>query len=153
MTSDFCSGSSHLGVPSASNPCAATEEHNYYSWTGAATNDYDVWVRYQLPSDFDGWASNSSIQMYGWRTSATEKVELSVYNSAFGQCGSTTEINSSNTTWQTLAMTGSETTDANCNLTNMPAGSMIYFRVHMTAAASGNYARAGEINFTYLSKF
>jgi trimeric autotransporter adhesin len=151
MTSDFCSGTSRLSINNTI--CAASDERNYYSWTAQATNDYDVYVRYQLPSDFDGWASNSSIQAVGWRTTSNESVTLAVFNSSGTQCGSTTTLNSSNTTWQQTAMTGSETTDTACNTTNMAPGSTILFRIRLTVGSNNNFARAGEIIFDYFSKF
>jgi hypothetical protein len=151
MTSDFCSGTSLKSINTSI--CAASDEHNYYSWTSQATNDYDIYIRYQLPSDFDGFASNTTIQMYGWRTTSTEKIELAVFNAAGTQCGSTTEINSSNNTWQTTSLTGSETSDSACNTTNMAPGSTIVFRVRMTVGTNNNFARAGAITFEYLSKF
>jgi hypothetical protein len=151
MTSDFCSGTSRLSINTT--VCGATVELNYYSWTAQGTNVYDIYIRYQLPSDFDGWASNSSIQMYGWRSTSNEKVELTVFNSSGGTCGSTTELNSSNTTWQLTALTGSETSDTNCNTTNMAPGSVIIFRIRLTVGSNNNFARAGSIVFDYLSKF
>ncbi len=157
MTTDFCSASALKNInPSV---CAtAGDEHNYYSWTSpSGTNDYDIYVRYQLPSDFDGFSASDTINMFGWRSTTSDKVELAVFNAAGGQCGSTTDINAANgspatTTWQETPMTGSENTDANCNTTNMAPNSVIIFRIRVTAT-SANFARAGGIRFEYLSKF
>ncbi len=153
MTSDFCSGTSRLNVNVSGSNCGSTDEYNYYSWTSQATNDYDIYIRYQLPDDWDGFNGNTSIQMYGWRTTSTEKVELALFNSGGTQCGSTTEINSSNTTWQQTALTGSESSDSACNTTNMAPGSIVLFRIRMTVGTNNNFARAGALSFSYNSKF
>jgi hypothetical protein len=160
MTSDFCSGTSHLSIPSTSNPCAATEEHNYYSWTAQATNDYDIYVRYQMPDDFSAFstsggtvadASNRSIKMYGWRTASTESVQLSVYNSSATLCGTgSTNVSTGTATWTQTNYASGADNENSCSIT---AGSIITFRIRMTVGTNNDYARAGEITFNYLSSF
>lgn len=146
MTSDFCSGSSRLSINTG--VCGSTDEFNYYSWIGSGgTMDYDIYVRWQAPSDFSAFSNaTDAVKMYGWRTSSTEKVEISMYQANGTQCGSTTEINSSNATWQQTSMTGDETA---CSVA---ANDTITFRIKVTAGSSG-YARASNIQINYLSKF
>lgn len=145
MTSDFCSGSSRLNInPSV---CGANEEFNYYSWIGSGgTMDYDIYVRWQVPSNFSAFQDASAIKMYGWRGTASEKVELAMFQSNGTQCGSTTEINSSNTTWQQTNLSGDET---GCSVS---ANDVVTFRIRLTASASG-YARASNLQINYLSQF
>jgi hypothetical protein len=151
MTSDFCinrTTAPALSINVTGSNCASDESRNYYQWTAQATNDYDIWVRYRLPNDFTGFTNDNSIKMYGWRTTSTEKVRLSVYSASGVQCGSTTEINTTNTTWQQTALGGSgETT---CGFV---AGDTIIFRVSLEVGTNNNFARAGEISFDYLSNF
>ncbi len=154
MTSDFCSGTGRLNINVSGSNCGTNDEFNYYAWTAQATNDYDIYVKYQLPSDFNGWSSDTSIKMYGWVTAtSTDKVELAMFNAAGTQCGSTTTLNSSNLTWQQTNMTGSESSDSACNTTNMAPGSIVTFRIKMTVGTNNDFARAGYLQFTYNSLF
>lgn len=151
MTSDFCSGTSRRSINTTI--CSANDEHNYYSWTAQATNDYDVYVRYQLPTDFDGFASDDAIRMFGWRSTSNEKVELSIFNANGVQCGTTTVINTVNTTWEETPLAGAETTESACSVANMAPGSNILIRIRLTVGSNNNFARAGGITMEYLSKF
>ena len=147
LTSDLCSGSSKKSINTS--VCAASEEHNYYSWTTsqASDQDYDLYIRYQLPSDFNGFSSPDSIQMYGWRTDSTNNtVNLSLYQADGTQCGSTTNVATGTATWTETALTGDESA---CTFN---AGDIIYFKVKVTASQN-EFARAGEIRFNYLSNF
>lgn len=148
MTSDFCSGSSLKSLNTG--VCTSTtEEHNYYSWVSTSgTNDYDIYIRYQLPSDFDGFATSTSIQMYGWATTAvSDLVELALFNAAGAQCGSTTDVATSDGAWTETALTGDET------VCSVAAGETVTFRIRLTSSSASNYARAGELRLDYRSKF
>jgi len=53
MSSDFCSNTGALSI--ATGVCTtAGDVHNYYSWTTnqGSSQDYDIYVRYQVPNDF-----------------------------------------------------------------------------------------------------
>ena len=148
MTSDFCSNG-NTNPPNINTTVCATsgDLHNYYSWTANATNDYDIWVNWQVPSDFDGFDTSSAIQFYGWRTSSSDAVTLTVYDDNDAVCGTGTSISGTASTW---------------NLTNyadptgcsaITAGDTITFRMHLTVGVNSEFARAGEIYINYLSKF
>ncbi len=138
MTSDFCSGSSWLNIPSSSNPCAATENHNYYSWTSASgTNDYDIFIRYQVPSDFNTF---TSLNAYGWRTTSSSSAQIRWYKGATACNSSLTNVSTSNTTW-------TETSVPN-NSCTLAANDVLTIRISLSAAAS-EFARIGEIRFDY----
>src|SRR5690606_33910724 len=104
----FCSGSSRRNINST--VCGATEEHSYYTWTTdqGSAQDYDIYVRYQVPSDFDGFVSDTTLGMYGWRSTANDIVELAVFEEDGTQCGSSTTASTSNTTWTFTQLTGNE---------------------------------------------
>jgi hypothetical protein len=148
MTSDFCSGSSLRNIPSASNPCGASEEHSYYTWITTAQNDYDIWVRWQVPSDFSDFAASDAIQMYGWRTdsTATTKVDLSLYNASGTQCGTTTNVATGTAAWTQTSMSGTVTASG-CSIS---AGDVVSFRIQMQA--NNKTVRAGEITINYQRK-
>jgi hypothetical protein len=145
MTSDFCSGSSLRNIPSTSNPCGASEEHNFYTWVTTSQNDYDIWIRWQVPSDFSDFAASNAIQMYGWRTdnTATTSVTLSAYNSSGAQCGTSTNVATGTATWTQTSM-GGTVTAAGCTIS---AGNVIDLRIQM--AANNKTVRAGEITINY----
>jgi len=66
MTSDFCSKTNTNPPDINTGVCVtAGDLHNYYSWTAQATNDYDIWIPWQVPSDFGEFASSTAIQFYG----------------------------------------------------------------------------------------
>ncbi len=146
MTSDFCSGSSKRNINNTI--CGATEEFSYYGWTTSqgTAQDYDIYIRYQVPSDFDGMVSDTTLGMYGWRTTGSDSVELAVFEEDGTQCGSTTNSSTTNTTWTFTQLTGNE---SSCTIA---AGDIITFRVKVTAT-NGNFARAGDITFQYFAKF
>lgn len=148
MTSDFCSGSSLRNIPSASNPCGASEEHSYYTWVTTAQNDYDIWVRWQVPSDFSDFAASNAVQMYGWRTdsTATTEVDLSLYNASGTQCGTTTNVATGTAAWTQTSMSGTVTASG-CSIS---AGDVVSFRIQMQA--NNKTVRAGEITINYQRK-
>ncbi|MCE7936543.1 hypothetical protein DYH10_02035 [Candidatus Saccharibacteria bacterium CPR2] len=154
MTSDFCSNETGLSVNTSI--CGSGHEHNYYAWTATDSGqaqDYDIYVRYQLPKDFGGFSASDTIKLFGWVTSTTsnyDKVELSLYDDGGNQCGSTTTINSSNTIWENTAMTGDETACTGIDADD--AGDTITFKIKVYAR-NGGYARVGELSFSYYAKF
>jgi hypothetical protein len=148
MTSDFCSGTSRKSILTTF--CGATDEFNFYQWKSqSGTNDYDIYVRYQLPSDYDT-GSITAINMTGWRSTSSDIVQYEMYNASGGQCGTTTTVNSSNTTWQETAL-ASIAADGDC--TSTTANELVIFKVKLTSSGSTNSALAGAIRFDYRAKF
>ena len=142
MTSDFCSGSSHLGIPASSNPCGATQDFNYYSWTEASgANDYDVWTNWQAPTDF---SSISSITFYGWTTSSTnDAVKLTVYNAGTA-CGNST-IAANSTSFTSTTVSTSSCTGGSA----IAAGTNVTFDVDLKVGAASDFARVSNIVIVY----
>ncbi|HRC28370.1 MAG TPA: right-handed parallel beta-helix repeat-containing protein, partial [Candidatus Saccharimonas sp.] len=147
LSSDFCSGSSRQNVNATI--CAATETHNYYTWTNTQVTlqDYDLYVRYQLPSDYDT-GTMTNLKIWGWgTTSANEQVTIALVSDASGTaCSTSSNAITSNTTWQ-QATVGSP-----LGACTPAAGDVVTFKVHVVASQN-NYARAGEISFGYKRKF
>jgi hypothetical protein len=144
MTSDFCSGTSYRSINTSI--CAASEEHNYYSWTAQATNDYDVWTKWQVPSDFSAFAASNPITFYGSRSSSSTgtSVTLTFYNAAGTVCGTATSITNT-TTWSSTNYTSSGCTPS--------AGDVLTIRVTLSVGVNNEVARIGEITINYLSAF
>jgi hypothetical protein len=150
LTSDFCSGSTLLNINAAACSLPSTSiAHNYYQWTGTAAGnqDYDVYVRYQMPSDYDtGSLANLAIWGFG-TTTASEQVTVGLYtDTQAAACGATTNAVTSNATW--IKVTAASPLGS-CTIV---AGDTVTLKVHLQAAQS-NFARAGEISFNYKKKF
>lgn len=147
LSSDFCSGSSRQNINTA--VCAATETHNYYAWTTtqASAQDYDVYVRYQMPSDYDT-GSMTNLRIWGWGTTgANEIVTIAMNVDGSGTaCSTSSDAITSNTTWQQV------TTASPLGACTPAAGDMVTFKVRV-AAGQNNFARAGEIEFSYKKKY
>lgn len=147
MTSDFCSHSALLNINSTA--CGSSgDEHNYYAWTTTqgSAQDYDIYVRYRMPADYDT-GSMANMRIWGWgTTSANEIVSLALYKGSGTACSTITNAITGNTTWN-------EATSASpLGACSIAAGDLVTFKVKLTAGTN-NTARAGEIRFEYRSKF
>ncbi|KKQ54161.1 MAG: hypothetical protein US75_C0043G0004, partial [Candidatus Woesebacteria bacterium GW2011_GWC1_38_13] len=150
ITSDFCSNGNTNPPDINIDVCQTSGDlHNYYSWTTTTSgNDYDIWVSYQIPSDFDGFSASDTIKAYGWNTDNTvNAVTVSLYDDNDAICGSATDVATGTATWTQTALTGDET---GCSA--ITAGDIVTFRIQLDADA-GDYARVGEISFSYYAKF
>ena len=147
MSSDFCSNTAALAIATTICPTSG-DVHNYYSWTTnqATPQDYDIYVRYQVPSDFGGLAASNPLSMFGWVSSTgNDAVQLSVYKGGVA-CSTGTNVATLNNSWTSAAISAFGT----CTIT---AGDVLTFQVHLKSGVSGDYARAGEITFSYFSKY
>jgi hypothetical protein len=148
MTSDFCSNGNTNPPDINTGVCATSGDlHNYYSWTAQATNDYDIWVDWQVPSNFDAFASSTAISYYGWRTSVSDSVTLTVYDDNNAVCGSATAISGTVAQWNNTNYAD----PTGCSA--IVAGDIITFRVQLSVGVNDEYARVGEISIDYLAKF
>ena len=147
LNSDFCSSSSLLNMNAAACPSAA-DEHNYYAWTTTqgTAQDYDLYVRYQIPSDYDtGSMANMKLTAMG-TIGANEIASLALYKGSSTACGTIADAITSNATWAT------STSASPLGACTIAAGDMVTFKVKVTAVSNG-VARAGAISFDYRSKF
>lgn len=139
LDSNFCSGTSRLNLNTAF--CAATDNHNYYSWTSASgINDYDLYIRYTIPSDYSG---DPTFSMYGWRTDSSETVNLTLFKDDGTTCISSTNAATGTAAWTDTSLTNSCT---------FAADDRVIFRIKLTADAS-EFALASKITLTYRSKW
>ncbi len=147
LSSDFCSGSSRQNINTG--VCAATVTHNYYTWTTtqASAQDYDIYVRYQMPSDYDT-GTMTNLQIWGWGTNTTnEQVTVALISD-----GSATPCSTSGNAVTGAAAWAQATTASPLGSCTPAAGDTVTFKVHVQAGQN-NFARAGEINFSYKKKF
>lgn len=145
LSSDFCSSSTQLSINTS--VCATSgDEHNYYAWTTtqATAQDYDLYVVYQMPSDYDTGSMTNLIHAAEGATSS-EASTLTMYKSGT-QCSTTGDVVTSANTWQTGTL-GSPL--GSCTIA---ANDKIVFKIHVSATQNQT-VRAGEITFTYRGKF
>jgi hypothetical protein len=136
MTSDYNSG------------------HNYYEWTTdqTTTQAYDIVVRYQLPSDFDGFASGT-FKLWNYVTDTTKNsVKYDILDASgtdcYGNIGGFQTAASVNVTWNPATLTDP------ANGCSFSPNDVITIMVEPSAnTATTNLTRVGEFQFDYKSKF
>ena len=147
LSSDFCSGTSRLSINTT--VCAATETNNYYQWTTTqgTAQDYDLYVRYRMPSNYSP-GSMTNLVIDGWgTTTATEQVILTFYSSGSATpCATLSNAVTSNAAWT------SATSASPLGLCSIVADDVVTFKIHLVAGQN-NYARAGKITFGYRGTF
>ena len=158
MMSGLCSDALNINDGGGANVCDTGEAHNYYTWTTseASAQTYDIFVKWQVPSDFDdssGFQSNISFNMFGWRTDATNnQIQVNMYNDTGGVCGTANQnVTGTATDWNNLSFAGMGA-DADCNGSAIDAGDYITFRFRMTADTN-DFVHLGEIEINYKSNF
>jgi len=154
VTANICSGSSRMSIQATEGTiCASTEEYNFYRWTTSqvTAQTYSIFVKYQLPPTFGGFASDSTIQMVGRVSSTTDaSIAYAVFQNDGTECGGnpagTTTVTTSNNTWQTVAYNGNEATTC-----TFAPNDIVTFRVDMSSKNNA-YAYASQITFTMKGK-
>jgi fibronectin-binding autotransporter adhesin len=155
MTAGFCANSGALAINTTI--CASGQQHNYYSWTASATNDYDVFTKQAVPSNFSAMSPATAFSFYGRGDTATETQKLTIYNTSTAgtvtNCGSISLTGSGAWTQGTLAYSGLAAACQTGGSNPIAAGSTLTFDVHLSVGTTGNYSRAGEIGINYLSSY
>lgn len=146
LSSDFCSGSSRMNINAAA--CSSMATRNYYQWTTtqSTAQDYDIYVRYQLPDDYDT-GSMVNLAIMGWgTTTATEFVAVAMHVDSQGAaCTTSTNAVAANAAWAKVTIASP------LGACTPVAGDIITFRVRLQAGQN-NIARAGPISFSYRGK-
>ena len=152
LSSDFCSGGARMNInPAVCGGAAGTATQNYYQWTTsqASVQDYDVYVRYQIPSDYDATNADggiSNLKVWGWgTTTANESVTVALFTDASGTaCSTSSNAVTAAGTWVQATIASPK---GSCTIN---PGDMVTFRVRLIAGTN-NFARAGNISFGYRS--
>jgi hypothetical protein len=140
MTSDFC-GNDGAGSFTDLNTgvCNTSGDfHNYYNWTSNGANDYDIFLRWRVPSDF---SSFSTVQFNSKKSASGDDVKLTIYTNSGAVCGTGTSMTNTASAWQTTTYTISGCSPS--------PGDTLILDVHMAVAANGNTVQMGEIPITY----
>ena len=152
MVSDICSGPLDINDGSSGQPnvCGANETYNFYKWTSpqATAQTYSIYVTYQLPANFSGFASGQTSIM-GRTDSTNSTVQYQVYRNAadtgMTACGSPVTVSSGSVaSWQTGIASGT----ADPSTCGFAAGNSIVFKVNVTASQNAS-AYVGNLNFTF----
>ncbi|WP_339685838.1 hypothetical protein, partial [uncultured Nonlabens sp.] len=145
-------GTDNLGFLTSDNAGSANSWMNYYHWentqTDGGTNDYDVILRFTLPTDFTAWEANAIVIDHAGTSDAnfTATVYTESSSSALAALGATTT--GAITTWGTATI-------PNTGIT-LAAGQTGIIVLKMTATdvgtAGASSIRLGDItlNFTRL---
>lgn len=149
LSSDFCSTS--LAIDAAN--CFATggDSFNFYQWstTQAAAQDYDIYVRYRLPSDYSsGSMSNLSMWGYSEFNDGSDSVVLSLFEDGSGTaCSVTANAVGLDGEWNAA------TVASPIGACTLAANDYVTFRVRMAVSSNTLFVRAGHISFDYRSTF
>jgi len=154
MTSDICSDALNLNDGTSSQPtiCGTNETYNFYKWTTTenSAQTKDIYVTYQLPSNFTGFVDGST-SLVGRTDDAASSVNYRVYKntgSGLVACGSAVSVSTgAQTTWQKATATGSAD-PANCSFT---ANDSVVFKISLSAeyTTQATNAYASTLSFAF----
>lgn len=141
-------GTSNVGVMTSDSEGTSSNSMNYYEWSSSETslNDYDVRVRFKLPSDFYSWGGGGIT--FNLATEATgttnNKADIYVYeqSSATVDGSSTGQASSSAGVWKQSNVAGTDLNECT------GAGTICMFVIKMSSA-NDSYTRVGDIQITY----
>jgi len=142
-------GSDNTGTMTSDNTGSSSNSMNYYEWNSSAVslNDYDVRVRFTLPSDFNGWGSTGGITL-NYATESTSntnnKVDTYIYLEGSGTVdgSATSAVSSSAGVWTTAVIAGTDLDECDA------AGETCVIIIRMSSLGD-NYVRIGDIDITY----
>ena len=121
---------------------------NYYEWNSSevSLNDYDVRVRFTLPSDFDSWSAGGITFNLATEStnSASNKIDFYVYEESSGSVdgSSETQVSSVAGQWKSTTISGSGLTEC------VSAGDVCMLVIKMSSS-NDNYVRVGDIEIGY----
>lgn len=154
MTADFCSNDTALTVNSSL--CSTGEAKNFYKWTSpqASQQTYSIYVTYQLPATFNGFANDDTVQLVA-RVDNTSNASVTYEmfkstGSAVTQCGASetnviTGGGGSANTWYSYGINGNEATG--CSFNSSSAGDFIIFKINLKASGNSS-AYVSTLSFT-----
>lgn len=147
LSSDFCSGALNIN----DNGYCTGVTRNYYEWNADpgdsfTPQDYDIYVRYQIPSDYSvGSMTNLSIEGLSTYGLTSDSVTVSLYqDGSASACG----VSSEAANLQNWGVGSIASPLGSCTIN---PGDMVTFRVHMVAESLDEPVRAGSISFNYLA--
>jgi hypothetical protein len=143
-------GSNNTGNMTADSD-ALNNSMNYYEWNSseASLNDYDVRIRFTLPSDFDSWSVGGITFNFATESTSSVSNQLDFYvyeeTSASIDGQSEDQVSSVAGTWTSTTVSGSGLTEC------VSAGDVCMLIVKMSSS-NDNYVRVGDIGIGYNRK-
>ncbi len=146
------SGNGHIGFMTSDYD--SSSRHNYYAWTTdqGATEDYEVVMQYQLPSDFDGFVTGSNTFKLFYRLDAAgNSVKYDILDTAGTDCYSSSFPSAGSTTG---SWTQASLTDPG-NGCSFAANDIITikFRLASNSSDGSAFAQLSTFQFDYKAKF
>jgi hypothetical protein len=142
-------GTDNVGSMTSDNTGSSSNSMNYYEWNSSALslNDYDVRVRFTLPSDFVAWG-NGGIAV-NFATESTDylnnSLDIYVYLEGSSTVDASATLNSSAPAGQWTAMN----IDGAVNLDECNAAGETCVIILRMSSLGDNYVRVGDIDITY----
>lgn len=149
LTSDFCSNT--LGINASFCDTTGVTEANYYKWSTAqaTAQDYDIYIRYQLPSDYStGSMTNLSFKAAVGTAGASEVATLALFEEG-SATACTTTANAATVTggWNTATQVSP------IGACTLAAGDYVILKVSFSATSANTHVATGDISFSYRSTF
>ena len=141
-------GSNNTGSMTSDAEGSSANSMNYYQWNSsqASLQDYDIRLRFTLPSDFVSWGTNAFTFHLATEanTNTNNKLDFYVYeeSSSVVDGSSTDQYSATAATWRTTAITGASLGDCDA------AGETCLVLIRMYSA-NDNYSRVGDIDINY----
>ena len=123
------------------------DSKNYYEWNSSevSLNDYDVRVRFTLPSDFESWDTTAlTLNLVTEDTGTNSKADIYLYLATSGTVddSATSLASSSGGVWTSGSLQGADLDE--CNAANETC--MLIIRMY---SANDSYVRVGDIELNY----
>jgi hypothetical protein len=148
LSSDFCANTASLTLDTSA--CSTSGSiYNYYQWTTtqATAQDYDIYVRYIMPSNYDA-GSMSDLRLAAQSSVSGQPISLAMYDSTGVLC---TTVNGFTDAAVPNWAQGTVTSPIG-GCAAIAADSTVTFKVRVTAT-NNSITRVGDISFKYKGKF
>lgn len=146
MTAD---GTSNTGTMTSDN-MAVSPFRNFYKWlnTQATAQDYDIWVRVPIPTDYSALPTGQTICMDTYASATTANtVMLTLYDTSNAVVGTTFDLTPTATnTWQNRCTTS-------ITAGTYAANGIMTLDIKLTAPATTGDVRISNFYLDYLSKW
>jgi hypothetical protein len=141
-------GSTNVGNMFADNTGSTGSWMNYYQWSSSETvlNDYDVRVRFTLPSDFTSWDTNAIVVDYVTQTTTSTDNQLNI--SVYLESSGTADYNDNNNV-SSVAGTWTTTTILDTGLSDCDTAGEACVLVLQMQSKNDNYVRVGDLTLNY----
>ncbi len=152
MTAD---GTNNNGAMTSDN-MTSSPYRNFYKWTNTqgTAQDYDIWVRYPLPSDWAAFPSGQTICLDTYASATTANgVTFTLYKMDNSTGSNLSTILTANDLTPTSTTTWQNRCSSSISGGSYVANGYLVMAIKMTAPATTGDIRIGDITFDYLSKW